>query len=62
LADFAKTPIIEPAASANVTMSVKVKDLASYDYSDANATASKAMNSKLEIILSEFSKTPMPVR
>ncbi len=41
LADFAKTPLLAPGASANVTMSVAVKDLASYDYSDANQNGFK---------------------
>jgi beta-glucosidase len=41
LADFAKSPLLAAGASANVTMSVAVKDLASYDYSDANQNGFK---------------------
>ena len=36
LADFAKTPLLQPAETADVTLTVAVKDLASYDYDDAN--------------------------
>lgn len=36
LGDFAKTSIIEPGASESVTVNIKVSDMASYDWSDAN--------------------------
>ena len=36
LADYAKTPVIEPGASADVTLSFKVEDMASYDAYDLN--------------------------
>ena len=36
LADFAKTPMLNPGESANVVLNVTGKSLASYDYSDAN--------------------------
>ncbi len=39
LAAFAKTPIIEPKASASVTLTVKVRDMASYDCYGLNNTA-----------------------
>ena len=37
LVDFAKTAMLEPRESENVTITIDVRDLASYDYSDANA-------------------------
>ncbi len=36
LGDFAKTPEIAPDGSAEVTLSIDPRDMASYDYSDAN--------------------------
>ncbi|MDD3123351.1 MAG: glycoside hydrolase family 3 C-terminal domain-containing protein, partial [Candidatus Izemoplasmatales bacterium] len=41
LADFAKTPLLNPGVSANVTLTVSLKDLAAYDYSDANQNGFK---------------------
>jgi len=36
LVDFAKTPLLEPGATATVSFTVEPYDLASYDYNDAN--------------------------
>ncbi len=36
LADFEKTPLLNPSESADITLTVSLKDLASYDYQDAN--------------------------
>lgn len=41
LADFAKTPILNPGEFANVVLNVTAKDLASYDYSDENGNGFK---------------------
>jgi beta-glucosidase len=37
LGDFAKTDVIEPGASQEVTLEIAVEDMASYDYEDAEA-------------------------
>lgn len=41
LGDYAKTPLIENDASAEVTLRISVEDMASYDYSDANGNGFK---------------------
>lgn len=41
LADFVKTESLAPGKSAKVTLEVDVRDLASYDYSDANGNGFK---------------------
>lgn len=41
LGGFAKTDLLEPGHSQQVTISLNVKDMASYDYSDANTNGFK---------------------
>lgn len=41
LADFAKTKLLNPGESDTVTLSVKVRDLSSFDYNDANKNNKK---------------------
>lgn len=36
LGDFAKTPLLQPKASATVTMKISLESMASYDWDDAN--------------------------
>ncbi len=41
LGAFAKTPMIEPGKTQQVTLTMKVSSMASYDYSDANGNTKK---------------------
>lgn len=41
LGDFAKTDMLEPGATQTLTLSVAARDMASYDYSDANGNGFK---------------------
>ena len=36
LGDYAKTGLLQPGQSETVTLTIDVRDMASYDYSDAN--------------------------
>ena len=41
LGDYAKTGVIEPGEDETVTLTLKVRDMASYDYNDANVNGFK---------------------